>query len=124
MEHDGVVRETARWTAFAVCLLLVPLWVLFTYRGLQLDDGLRVRTIVLIGVLVCLALLGAVASWRRSVGWLLTVAAVSFVPIGFYFLLSRGLARLIGAFYVVLLLAAGAARLGRRIPTRDVAGGE
>jgi hypothetical protein len=99
-------------------LALVPAWLLFIDRGLRLEDGLEMRTLVLIAVLLGLLVLGSVAAWRRAEGWMLAVALVSFVPIGFYFLLGRGPARLIGGLYAAFLVAAVSARAGRRTAGR------
>lgn len=118
MVKGRALQQLGRWLGVSACLALVPFWLVFVHRGLQLENGLQLRTIVLVGVLVCLALVGAAASWRLAVGWMLSVALVSFVPIGMYFLLSRGLARLIGATYVVFLLAVAAAWAGRRAVDR------
>jgi hypothetical protein len=118
MASARALEEVGRWLGVSVCLALVPAWLVFIDRGLRLENGLEMRTLVLIAVLLGLALVGAVASWRRSVGWMLAVALVSFVPIGFYFLLGRGPARLIGGLYAAFLLAAASAWAGHRAAGR------
>ena len=119
MARGRVLQVVGRWVGVTVCLALVPAWIVFTDRALRLENGLQMRTIVLIGVFLLLALVGAIASWRQAVGLMFTVAMISFVPVGFYFLLNPEIARLIGVLYVVLLLAVGAAWAGRRAAARS-----
>lgn len=107
------MAHTGRWVGVACGLAMPLLWGLLAIRALESENGLRPGTVAVATAAVTLSLLGAFASWRARPGWMLASALLSFVPVGFYLLLTVGATQIIGALQLTLMAAAALIWIGR-----------
>ena len=103
------IPTSARLVGFGTALCASVLWVAMLVgdaRALGEDFGITPATLMQAAIMAALALMAAWTSLRGASLALVTISAVSFVPVGFYALLLGGLYGLIGVCNL-LCMAAG-----------------
>lgn len=91
----------------AACVALARSW-------LRMTAVPGFASFVVLTILLALAVLCGLAAWRRNALWVLISFGVSFVPVGFYLLLTPGLGRWVGMLQLSQLLSAILLMLGRQ----------
>ena len=90
--------------------------VALAFSWLWMTEAPGFASFLVLTILLALAVLGGMAAWRRKALWVLILFGISFVPVGFYLLMTPGLGRWVGMLQLSQLLSAILLMLGRQRP--------
>lgn len=93
---------------------VISLWGVFGLLNLYGYQSLSGSVYLVVGLMVCLAIVGLFAALTDNPYLMLAVFGFSFVPVGLYLLGTPGILRWIGGFNILFLLSALLNFLGRR----------
>lgn len=104
--EQTLLVNIARLIAVASALTVVTLVGIFLFYNPYGVAGMNRSTQLIMTVLLVLSLVAASAAWRQK-KWIVTICfAISFVPVGFYLLLTPGIFALVGVAHLGLLISA------------------
>lgn len=108
-----ILREVGRIVGVLGSIGTVAACVALASSWLRMTQPPGSPSFVVLTILLALAGLGGLAAWRRNALWVLICFGVSFLPVGFYLLLTPGLGRWVGMLQLSQLLSAILLMLGR-----------
>ncbi len=91
------------------------LWLVFLFFNPYGNRGITAGSYAIAGLMLGLALVGAVAAWKGRPVWMFVVFAFSFVPVGLYTLGVPGPFQWVGVTNI-LFLVSGLLMLAKRKP--------
>ena len=107
-----MLREMGRFVGVLGSIGISVACVALALSWLWMTETPGFASFSVLAILLALAVLGGMAAWRRNALWVLMSFGVSFVPVGFYLLLTPGLGRWAGMLQLSPLLSAILLRLG------------
>ncbi|MEE8178076.1 MAG: hypothetical protein V3T65_08795 [Acidobacteriota bacterium] len=107
--------QAGRSIGLAASVVTGSLWLVFLFFNPYGNRGINMGTYAIAGMMLGLALVGAVAAWKGRPIRMFVVFALSFVPVGFYTLGAPGLFRWVGISNA-LFLVSGLLMLAKRKP--------